>query len=66
MGFSFQPLRDNLKDRNIDRQRFAFLTGLSASTVSKIYKDDSVSMDVLDRICARLGLKIEEVVEYMN
>lgn len=66
MSFSFDPLRLYLRYNGISKDKFLSLTGLSQSTLSKIMKDDSVSMDVLDRICARLGLKIEEVVEHMN
>lgn len=66
MSFSFDPLRLYLRYNGISKDKFLSLTGLSQSTLSKIMKDDSVSIDVLDRICARLGLKIEEVIEHMN
>lgn len=64
MSFSFDPLRLYLRYNGISKDKFLSLTGLSQSTLSKIMKDDSVSMSVIDRICSRLNCEINDVISH--
>lgn len=52
-----------LIDKGMKRSEFAKLCKLSAPTISKLNKNEYVSMDVLVRICEGLNCQIEDVVE---
>lgn len=41
------------------------LTGISTTTVQKLTKDESVGVDILLRICEKLDVKIEDVLEFI-
>lgn len=63
MAVSYKPLFKLLIDKKMKKKDFAKLTGLSNSTVSKLAKDENVTMEVIDKICRNLNCKIEEIVE---
>lgn len=63
MAVSYKPLFKLLIDKKMKKKDFAKLTGLSNSTVSKLAKDENVTMEVIDKICMNLNCKIEEIVE---
>ena len=42
------------------------LTGISTTTVQKLTKDESVGVDILLRICEKLDVKIEEIIELIK
>ena len=65
--FSFNPLWKTLIDRNMTKTQLRELVGISTSTLSKLSKDEYVSMQVLDSICDVLKVSsIREVVEYVR
>lgn len=41
------------------------LTGISTTTVQKLTKDESVGVDILLRICEKLDVKIEDIIEFV-
>lgn len=63
MAVSYKPLFKLLIDRNLKKKDFAKITGLSNSTVSKLAKNENVTMEVIEKICKNLNCKIEEIVE---
>ncbi len=63
MAVSYKPLFKLLIDRNLKKKDFAKITGLSNSTVSKLAKNENVTMEVIEKICRNLNCKIEEIVE---
>ena len=62
MVVSYKPLFKLLIDKKMKKKDFAKLTGLSNSTVSKLAKDENVTMEVIDKICRNLNCKIEDIV----
>ena len=56
---SFDPMWQTIKEMNKGKK----ITGLSSTTVAKIGKNESVTLDVVDRICTALQVPIESVVE---
>ena len=40
--------------------------GITPSTLSKLSKNQNVSMDVLERICRELGCNVGDIVDYIN
>ncbi len=40
------------------------MAGITNSTLSRLSKDETVSMEVLARLCEALQCQLEEIVEY--
>ena len=64
MPFSYKPLWKLLIDKEMNKKRLMELTGISKSTVDKMYRGDNVSLEVIDRICRQLDCDISDVVSY--
>lgn len=60
---SFDPLWQTLKAKGMNKGDLQKLTGLSSTTIAKIGKNESVTLDVVDRICEALKVPIYDVVE---
>ena len=60
---SFDPLWQTLKAKGINKGDLQKLTGLSSTTIAKIGKNESVTLDVVDRICEALKVPIYDAVE---
>lgn len=63
MAVSYKKLFKLLIDRDMKKKDFRELTGLSGNTVSKLANNENVTMEVIDRICTKMGCSIEEIVE---
>lgn len=59
----YNPLWATLKARKMNKGDVQKLTGLSSATIAKLSKNESVSLDVVDRICEALQVPIYDVVE---
>jgi putative transcriptional regulator len=66
MGFSYDPLWKLLIDKKMTKEEMRKALKISPATIAKMGKCENVSMDVLERICAHFGCKIEEIVEYVQ
>ncbi len=60
---SYNPLWKTLIDKHMNRGDLAKTVHLSRATVTKMGKDQPVSLVVIDRICTALDVKIEDVLE---
>ena len=58
MPFSYKPLWKLLIDKEMNKKRLMELTGISKSTVDKMYRGENVSLEVIDRICRQLDCDI--------
>lgn len=63
MSVSYNKLWKLLIDRNMKRTELRIASGISSSTLAKLGKNESVSTDVLVRICKTLNCDIGEIVE---
>ncbi len=59
----FDPLWQTLKAKGMNRGDLQKLTGLSSTTIAKIGKNESVTLDVVDRIATALEVPIYDIVE---
>lgn len=59
---SYDPLWKKLIDLKMSKSELAKVTGLSRTTVSKMASGESVTLDVIDRICDKLEVPITDVV----
>ena len=58
MATSYKKLWKLLIERDMKKKDLRMLTGLSSSTVAKLSKNESVSTDVLAKICHALNVDI--------
>ena len=64
MSFKYDGLWFLAFERKISKTQLRDLVGISNSTLSKLSKNEPVSMEILGRICETLDCSIEDVVEY--
>lgn len=62
LQISYKPLWKLLIDRDMKRVDLRKATGLSATTIAKLGRDENVTTGVLVRICQALNCQIHEVV----
>ncbi len=63
MGVSYKKLFKLLIDRNMKKKDLLSLAGISHSVITKMAKDEYVSMDAIVKICAALKVDMGDVVE---
>jgi len=61
MGVTYKPLWKLLIDREVKKTEMSKAIGISSSTLSKLGKDEYVSLDVLVRICRYLNCQLSDV-----
>ena len=66
MRISYKNLWHVLLDKNMTKQDLRKVTGISTTTVQKLTKNESVGIDIILRICEKLYLKINDVVEFVD
>ena len=66
MAVSYKKLWKLLIDKDMKKEELRIAAGISTNTMAKLGKNETVSMDVMLRICKVLNCKIEEVIEIVN
>ena len=61
MGLTYKPLWKLLIDRDVKKTEMSKAIGISSSTLSKLGKDEYVSLDVLVRICRYLNCQLSDI-----
>ncbi|NLD18205.1 MAG: helix-turn-helix transcriptional regulator [Tissierellia bacterium] len=61
MGVTYKPLWKLLIDREIKKTEMSKAIEISSSTLSKLGKDQYVSLDVLVRICKYLNCQLSDI-----
>ena len=65
MAVSYNRLFKLMIDRKMRKKDLGELAGVSTSTMSKMGRDEIVSLEVIDRICQKLNCRIEDVLEIL-
>ena len=60
---SYKKLFKLMIDRDLKRKDLQRLTGISASSIAKLSRDEYVIMDVLIKICSVFDAQMSDVVE---
>ncbi|MGB3997609.1 MAG: helix-turn-helix transcriptional regulator [Bacilli bacterium] len=60
---SYKRLWKLLIDRDMKKKDLQAAAGISPSSVSKLSKNEYVSMEVLIKVCSALKVNIEEIME---
>lgn len=66
MGLSYNNLWKRLIDEGMNKTELRKKTGMSSSTMAKLSSNESVTLQVLERICAELRCNIGDVMEFTN
>ena len=65
MAVSYNRLFKLMIDRKMRKKDLCELAGVSTSTMSKMRRDEIVSLEVIDRICQKLNCNVEDVLEIL-
>ncbi|HQC82592.1 MAG TPA: helix-turn-helix transcriptional regulator [Bacillota bacterium] len=63
MKVSYKKLFKLMIDKKMKKKDLQELTGVSASSIAKLSRDEYVSMDILVKICAVFQAQMSDVVE---
>ena len=66
MAISYNRLWKLLIDKKMTKTELRLAADISTTTLAKLGKDETVSMDVMLRICKVLNCGIEDVIEIVN
>lgn len=65
MAVSYNRLFKLMIDRKMRKKDLCELAGVSTSTMSKMGRDEIVSLEVIDRICQKLNCNVEDILEIL-
>ena len=65
MDVSYNKLFKLLIDEELKKTEFASKVGISASTLAKLSRNETVSMDVIVKICRGLGCNVEDILDIL-
>lgn len=60
---SYDPLWKTLIDKKMNRKELVEKTGLAKGTITKMGKDESVTVEVLAKICNALDCDVYDILE---
>jgi len=63
MAVSYKKLWKLLIDRDMKKKDLQVAAGISPSSVSKLSRNENVSMDVLIKVCEALNVNFEDIME---
>lgn len=66
MDVSYKKLFKLLIDRNMKKKDLRIAAGLSPASISKLAKDEYVSMEVLVKVCHALHVDIGDIMEVLD
>ena len=66
MSVNYKRLWKLLIDKDLKKKDLAKLANISNTSISKMGRNENVTMDVLVKICSALNCRIEDIVEIVN
>ncbi len=63
---SYKPLWRLLVEREMSKGDLRKLAGIAPNTMTKMRKNEEVSMTVLNKICAALDVTYGDIIEYIQ
>jgi len=63
MRVSYKKLWKLLIDRDMKKKDLQLAAGLSSTTIAKLSNHENVSMEVLIKVCAALGVDFGDIME---
>ena len=62
---SYKPLFRYCLEHDISKTQCREICGISRNTWTKINRNEEVSMTILNKICAKLGVTYGDIIEYI-
>ena len=66
MGIKFYKLMDLLNRKNMTRDDLRKKIGISSATMTKLSKNEYVSLKVIEAICKELNCQPGDIMEYIR
>jgi DNA-binding Xre family transcriptional regulator len=66
MSIKYYKLFDALQRRGMKKTELAQVAGVSSVTLAKLGKGESVTIEIIDRICAALNCQPGDIMEYVE
>lgn len=64
MGVSFKPLWKTLIDHDLKKGQLKEMAGIASSTISRMNRNEYVSLEVIEKICFALNCQMTDVLEF--
>ena len=65
MAISYNKLWKLLVDKKMSKADLRKATGIAPNTMTKLRRDEEVSLSVLNKICSTLNVNIGDVMEFL-
>ena len=65
MDVSYNKLFKMLIEKGMKKTEFAKEVGISANTLAKLSRNETVSMEVIIRICRALGCSVDDIMDIL-
>ena len=65
MDVSYNKLFKLLIDKEMKKTEFANAVGISANTLAKLSRNDTVSMEVIIKICRYFGCTVNDILDIL-
>ncbi len=66
MAVTYKKLFKLLIDRDLKKQDLAEKAQISAATISKMAAGDNVTMEVVEKVCRALDVKVDDILEFVD
>ena len=66
MAVTYKKLFKLLIDRDLKKQDLAEKAQISSATISKMAAGDNVTMEVIEKICRALDVKVDDISEFVD
>ena len=66
MAVTYKKLFKLLIDRDLKKQDLAEKAQISTATISKMAAGDNVTMEVIEKICRALDVKVDDISEFVD
>ena len=66
MAVTYNKLFHFMIDHKISNSQLAEKAGISLNVITRLKRDEYVSMETIDKICTALNCGVEEVLEFVS
>ena len=66
MAVTYKKLFKLLIDRDLKKQDLAEKAQISSATISKMAAGDNVTMEVIEKVCRALDVKVDDISEFID
>ena len=66
MAVSYDKLLKILEERNISHPELSRITGVSANILTRIRRDEYISLESIEKICDVLEVGVDDVLEFVE